>query len=319
MVRKIGLALGAGAARGYAHIGVLKVLDEEKIPIDFIAGTSIGALIGVIYASGIRAKEIEEIVLNLDRKKTTSFFTPTIPYSGLVEGKRITEFIKSIIGTPNIEDLKIPFATIATDVMSGREVIMTKGSTVEAVRASISIPGIFTPFKVNGDFLIDGGLVDPLPVNCVSDMGADFIIAVNVLPSPEKETRKLKMKDEEKRLSTLPISSKIVNKRLSQFLEPVRNIIENPFVTLKGKLKTIQESPSIFTVILQTTAIMEYQILNLQLKYSKPDVLIEPEVELVKPLEFYRGKEGILEGERATRCSLSEINRYEIAGLCPSQ
>ncbi len=308
MVRKIGLVLGAGAARGFAHIGVLKVLDEEKIPIDFIAGTSIGALIGAIYASGISAKEMEEIVLNLDRRKTTSFFTPTIPYSGLVEGKRITEFMKSIIGNPNIEDLKIPFATIATDVMSGREVIMTKGSTVEAVRASISIPGIFTPFKVNGDFLIDGGLVNPLPVNRVHDMGADFIIAVNVLPSPEKEIHKLRIKGEEKRLPTLPISSKIVNTRLSHFLEPVRNVIENPFVTLTGKLKAIQESPSIFTVILQTTAIMEHQILNLQLKHSKPDILIEPGVGLIKPLEFYRGKEGIVKGEIAARHSLSKYD-----------
>ncbi len=308
MVRKIGLALGAGAARGFAHIGVLKVLDEEKIPVDFIAGTSIGALMGAIYASGISAKEMEELVLNLDRRKATSFFTPTIPYSGLVEGKRITEFMKSIIGNPNIEDLKIPFAAIATDVLNGREVVITKGSAIEAIRASISIPGIFTPCEYNGNFLVDGGLVNPVPVSCVSDMGADFIIAVNVLPSPEKETRKLKMKDEEERLHTLPISSKIVNTRLSQFLEPVRNVIENPFVTLTGKLKTIRESPSIFTIILQTIAIMEHQILNLQLKYSKPDILIEPGVEFIKPLEFYRGKEGIVKGEIAARHSLSKYD-----------
>lgn len=308
MVRKIGLALGAGAARGFAHIGVLKVLDEEKIPVDFIAGTSTGALMGAIYASGISAKEMEELVLNLDRRKTTSFFTPTIPYSGLVEGKRITEFMKSIIGNPNIEDLKIPFAAIATDVLNGREVVITKGSAIEAIRASISIPGIFTPCEYNGNFLVDGGLVNPVPVSCVSDMGADFIIAVNVLPSPEKETRKLKMKDEEERLPTLPISSKIVNTRLSQFLEPVRNVIENPFVTLTGKLKTIRESPSIFTIILQTIAIMEHQILNLQLKRSKPDILIEPGVEFIKPLEFYRGKEGIVKGEIAARHSISKYD-----------
>jgi len=118
----------------------------------------------------------------------------------------------------------------------------------------------------------------------------------------------LKVFDEEKRLLTLPISSKIVNTRLSQFLKPVKNIIENPFFTLKGKLKTIQESPSIFTVILQTTAIMEHQILNLQLKSSKPDILIEPGVGLIKPLEFYRGKEGIVKGEIAARHSLSKYD-----------
>ncbi|OYD13863.1 hypothetical protein CH333_09630 [candidate division WOR-3 bacterium JGI_Cruoil_03_44_89] len=310
MKRKIGLALGAGAARGYAHIGVLKVLDEEKIPIDFIAGTSIGALMGAIYASGISAKEMEELVLNLDRRKTTSFFTPTLPYSGLVEGKRITEFMKSIIGNPNIEDLKIPFAAVATDVMSGREVIFTKGSTIEAVRASISIPGIFTPCKYNENFLVDGGLVNPVPVNCVREMGADFIIAVNVLPSPERGTHKLRMKGEEKQFPTSPITSEIVNTRLSQFLRPVKNVIENPFITLTGKLKTIRETPSIFTVILQTIAITEHQILNLQLKSSKPDILIEPEVGFIKPLEFYRGKEGIVEGERATRLVLSKYDLF---------
>ncbi len=306
MKRKIGLALGSGAARGFAHIGVLKVLDEEKIPIDFIAGTSIGALIGAIYASGISAKEIEELVLNLDRRKTTAFFTPTIPYSGLVEGKRITEFMKSIIGNQNIEELKIPFAAVATNVMSGREVIITKGSAVEAVRASISIPGIFTPCKYNGDFLVDGGLVNPVPVNCVRNMGADFIIAVNILPSPERKTHKLSIKGKGKKHPVSPVTSEIVNTRLSQFLKPVKNVIDNPFLTLTGKLRTIRESPSVFTIILQTIAITEYQILNLQLKHLKPDVLIEPEVSFIKPLEFYRGKEGIVKGEIATRQALME-------------
>ena len=311
MDKRIGLALGSGAAKGFAHIGVLKVLDKEKIPIDFIAGTSIGAFIGAIYASGISAKEFEELVLNLDRRKITSFFTPTIPYSGLVEGRRITEFLKSIIGNPNIEDLKIPFAAIATDVMSGREVIMTKGSVVEAVRASISIPGIFTPCKCNEDFLVDGGLVNPLPVNCVRDMGADFVIAVNILPSPEKKIHKLRMKGEEKKLLTFPITSEIVNTHLSQFLKPVKKVIENPFLTLTDKLKTIQEFPSIFTIILQTIAITEYQILCLQLKHSEPDILIEPKVDFIKPLEFYRGKEGIAKGEDAAKRLLSRLRRND--------
>ncbi|MCK4595549.1 patatin-like phospholipase family protein, partial [candidate division WOR-3 bacterium] len=194
------------------------------------------------------------------------------------------------------------------------EVIMTKGSAVEAVRASISIPGIFTPSKYNGNFLVDGGLVNPVPVNCVRDMGADFVIAVNVLPSPEKEIHKIRMKGEEKKFLTSPITSEIVNTRLSQFLKPVKKVIENPFLTLTGKLKTIREFPSIFTVILQTIAITEHQILCLQLKYSKPDILIEPEVEFIKPLEFYIGKEGIVKGEIATRQALMET--YFFRGRC---
>ena len=308
-MKKIGLALGSGSAKGLAHIGVLKVIDEEKIPIDFIAGTSIGALIGVVYASGLSTGEMEEIALNIDKKQITSFFTPTIPYSGLVEGKRITEFIKSIIGNPNIEDLKIPFAAIATNVLNGRKVMITKGSAVEAVRASISIPGIFTPCKHNGDFLVDGGLVDPVPVNCVRDMGADYIIGVNVVPLPEKKTNKLMMKGEEKKLATVPVNSKLVNTRLSKFIKPVKSVMQNPFLTLTGKLKTMRESPSIFTIILQTIAIIEQQIMNLQLKNLRPDILIEPQVGFIKPLEFYRSKEAIAVGERTARDSLSEVKK----------
>lgn len=308
-MRKIGLALGSGSAKGLAHIGVLKVLDEQKIPVDFIAGTSIGALIGVVYASGVSTREMEEIAFNIDKKQITSFFTPTIPYSGLVEGKRITEFIKSIIGNPNIEDLKIPFAAIATNVLNGRKVMITKGSAVEAVRASISIPGIFTPCKHNGDFLVDGGLVDPVPVNCVRDMGADYIIGVNVIPLPEKKTNKLMMKGEEKKLATVPVNSKLINTRLSKFIKPVKNVMENPFLTLTGKLKTMRESPSIFTIILQTIAIMEQQIMNLQLKNLRPDILIEPQVGFIKPLEFYRSKEAIAVGEKVARYSSSKVKK----------
>ena len=310
-MKKIGLALGSGSAKGLAHIGVLKVIDEEKIPIDFIAGTSIGALIGVVYASGLSTGEMEEIALNIDKKQITSFFTPTIPYSGLVEGKRITEFIKSIIGNPNIEDLKIPFAAIATNVLNGRKVMITKGSAVEAVRASISIPGIFTPCKHNGDFLVDGGLVDPVPVNCVRDMGADYIIGVNVVPLPEKKTNKLMMKGEEKKLATVPVNSKLVNTRLSKFIKPVKSVMQNPFLTLTGKLKTMRESPSIFTIILQTIAIMEQQIINLQLKNLGPDILIEPDIGFIKPLEFYRSKEAIAVGERAARDSLDKVKKND--------
>jgi NTE family protein len=310
-MRKIGLALGSGSAKGLAHIGVLKVLDEQKIPIDFIAGTSIGALIGMVYASGVSTGEMEEIALNIDKKQITSFFTPTIPYSGLVEGKRITEFIKSIIGNPNIEDLKIPFAAIATNVLNGRKVMITKGSAVEAVRASISIPGIFTPCKHNGNFLVDGGLVDPVPVNCVRDMGADYIIGVNVIPLPEKKTNKLMMKGEEKKLATVPVNSKLVNTRLSKFITPVKSVMQNPFFTLTGKLKTMRESPSIFTIILQTIAIMEQQIMNLQLKNLRPDILIEPDVGFIKPLEFYRSKEAIAVGERTARDFLNKVKKND--------
>ncbi len=303
-MKRIGLVLGAGAARGLAHIGVLKVLDEEKIHVDFIAGTSIGALIGAIYASGVSAKEMEEITLNVDKTKTITLFAPTISYSGLVDGNKIMKFIESIIGRQNIGDLNIPFAAIATDVMTGEETIITEGSLLHALRASISIPGIFTPAKYNGKFLVDGGLVNPVPVSAIVDMDADVVIAVNVLPSPQKKVQDIKMKKETRKPPTEKINSKIVNIHLNKFLSSLK-----PVTHLNDLLRKRTSTPSIFSVILQTIAITEYQIVTLQLARYTPDFLITPSLEFIKPLEFFRAKEAISAGEKAITNALPEIKK----------
>ncbi len=303
-MKRIGLVLGAGAARGLAHIGVLKVLDEEKIHVDFIAGTSIGALIGAIYASGVSAKEMEEIALNVDKTKTITLFTPTIPYSGLVDGSRIIRFIESIIGRQNIDDLKIPFAAVATNVLTGEEIVITKGSLLDALRASTSIPGIFTPAKYNGKFLVDGGLVNPVPVSVAIGMGADIVIAVNVLPSPQKNIQNIKMKEETRKISTERINSKTVNIYLSKFLPSLK-----PVTRLSNLVRKRASAPNIFNVILQTVAITEHQIITLQLARYKPDFLITPSLEFIKPLEFFRAKEAISAGEKAIISALPEIKK----------
>jgi len=181
--KKVGLALGAGAARGLAHIGVLVVLEKEGIPIDLIAGSSIGAIIGSLYAQGKSARQLKELTLTLARSKLARFVDPSLPKSGLIGGKKIKDLLTSSLGGDlKFNDLRIPFACVATDIDTGEEVVIDRGSVPEAVRASISLPGIFNVVKRGSRYLVDGGLTNPVPVSVAKNMGADFIIAVNVLP-----------------------------------------------------------------------------------------------------------------------------------------
>ena len=203
---KIGLALGAGGARGFAHIGVLKVLEREEIKIDYITGTSVGSLIGALYALGFDIQEIENILLKedftqyitfknisfeLEQNKNTNtlgfsinlpkFLTsPGLP-KGLLSATGIRDKFDSISHWAHFEyDLKIPFKAVATDLITGDKVIMDKGKVSNAVAASISIPGIFSPFEFEDKILVDGGLKDPVPVDVVRQMGADIVIAVTL-------------------------------------------------------------------------------------------------------------------------------------------
>lgn len=180
--KKIGLALGGGAARGLAHVGVLDVLLQESIPIDMIAGTSAGAVMGAIYASGQNTSKMIEHALD-SRWKKIPMIDPSFPKTGFIKGKKIMRLLSSFLGgNITFADLKIPFACVATDIDTGEEVVIASGSVPDAIRASISIPGIFTLVKWEGRYLVDGGLTAPVPVNVVKRMGADFIIAVNVNP-----------------------------------------------------------------------------------------------------------------------------------------
>jgi NTE family protein len=181
--KKVGLALSGGAARGLAHIGVLRVLEKEGIPIDLIAGTSAGAIIGAAYAWNQDISWITRVALDAKWKKWAPLLDPSFPKSGLLKGRKIKDLLSSYIGgNIKFSNLKIPFKCVASDIDSGEEIVIDSGPVAEAIRASISIPGIFSVVKYEGRYLVDGGLTTPVPVNVVKDMGADFIIAVNVNP-----------------------------------------------------------------------------------------------------------------------------------------
>ncbi|WP_018132898.1 patatin-like phospholipase family protein [Effusibacillus pohliae] len=174
---KIGLALGAGGARGFAHIGVLQVFEQAGIPIDAIAGSSMGSLIGAFYASGMETRYMEMLAKNLKRKHFVDF---TIPRLGFVAGNKITEMIRLLTKDMNIEDGKIPLAVVATDVEKGERVVFRQGPMYRAVRASISIPGVFVPCFYDNRVLIDGGVIDRVPVTACRELGVDLVIAVDV-------------------------------------------------------------------------------------------------------------------------------------------
>jgi NTE family protein len=179
--KKVGLVLSGGAARGLAHVGVLRVLQREKVPIDIITGTSSGAIIGAAYAHDQDTVKITREALDANWKTMAPLIDPSFPKTGLIKGAKIKKLLTEYVGgNISFSDLKIPFACVATDIDTGEEVILDSGSVPDALRATISIPGIFAVAKLGGRNLVDGGLTTPVPVHVVRDMGADFIIAVNV-------------------------------------------------------------------------------------------------------------------------------------------
>ncbi|MBO8171079.1 MAG: patatin-like phospholipase family protein [Bacillaceae bacterium] len=174
---RVGLALGSGGARGLAHIGVLKVLERHQIPVHMMAGSSMGSLIGAFYACGLDPDMLEKLALNLKRKH---WMDVTVPGMGFINGNKIKDMIRMLTRGKNIEDLDIPFAVVATDIESRERVVFRRGPIADAVRASISIPGIFVPERIDGRLLVDGGVIDRVPISVVKDMGADIVLAVDV-------------------------------------------------------------------------------------------------------------------------------------------
>ncbi len=177
MLPKIGLALGAGGLRGLAHIGVLKVLRNHQIPIDFIAGCSIGSLIGALYAAGLEPETILKLGKTLKKRHWLDF---VIPQMGIVSGERALATVRLLTKQKTFADLNTPLAIVATELNSGREFIFTEGDVAKAVRASISVPGVFIPYAMDDMLFIDGAVINPTPIDIARNMGADVVIAVDL-------------------------------------------------------------------------------------------------------------------------------------------
>jgi NTE family protein len=334
---KIGYALGGGGARGLAHIGVLKVLEEHGIRPDIVAGTSMGSIVGALYSGGLTPGEIEKLALGLDWKKLVNLVDVTLPISGLLKGNRVVSLLRSIMGDMTFSQLKCDFASVATNIINGEQVVLRDGSLIEAIRASISIPGIFTPVAVEGRYLVDGGLINTVPVSVCRDMGAEYVIGVNVIPRPgqaicnpakeqQYEACEMPESDETGHGSGSGTSPATHGVSLRSRVEEIETAVRVFFMSHrqrddKGKLKqtlkpkrekvprTRSGSPRLADVLSQSLTITEYWLAVENLKGA--DLAISPDVGHVGFWQFNRAAEAIAAGEQAARLVL-ETNKLPV-------
>lgn len=288
---KIGLALGSGSSRGWAHIGIVQALAEQGIRPDIVCGTSIGALVGAAHVAGNLAR-LEEWVRSLTRLETASFFELSASFTGFVNTSRLRKFLEKHVAEANvrIEDLELQYGSVATDLESGREVWFTKGPLLEAVWASISLPGLFPAIRHDNRWLVDGGLVNPVPVSICRALGADVVIAVN-------------------------LNGDIVGKHLVKPPKEKKNGVAEAFSNLvreyAGPLFSFSEEedepPGLFDAIAGSVNIAQERITRSRLAGDPPEILLEPKLSHIGLLEFFRAAEAIEEGKKCVGRMLPEI------------
>ena len=185
---KVALVLGGGAARGFAHIGVIKALEAQGIFPDMVVGTSAGSLVGALYAAGNNGFALQKLAMEMDEAAISDWSVPLFAQSsGVIKGEAVQLYVNRAVNNQPIEKLKIPFGAVATDLHTGQAILFRRGNTGAAVRASSAVPGVFQPMKIGGATYVDGGLVSPVPVSFARKMGADFVIAVNISVQPEAQ------------------------------------------------------------------------------------------------------------------------------------
>jgi NTE family protein len=275
-MKKIGLALGGGGARGCAHIGVIKALQEAGIPISFVAGTSIGAIMGAGLASG-DLKIFEDYLNKVTWKDIVQYFDPVLPNRGLFKGKNACKLLEKLLSHHDFKDLNIPFIAVATDLETSKEVRLNKGNVIQAIRASIALPGIFEPCKLNDRYLVDGGVVNPMPVNVVRDMGADIVIGVDLNYEFIQEKLRSKRKKQ------------LAKSKVYEWLTP--------------------ERPNIFDVIENSIFIMQSQITEKNITLFRPDILIRPVLGSASLFDFYEAKKMIAEGYEKMKKELPKLKK----------
>ena len=285
----VGVALGGGAAFGIAHLGVLKVLEDNGIPIDLLAGCSQGSIIGVGYAAGITVDEMIAIALRLGKKK--NFLRPldiTFTKPGILAGARFVDIFSPMLqGKRTFEDLVMPCRTVATDIESGERVEIGTGSLVDAFRASASVPMVFAPFRHGDRVVVDGGVTDPVPAEVVNNMGADLCIAVNVVPPPKKG-----LENEVSR------AYRLLNRL-------------NPISYLEGS----RNLPNMFDIIMNSMQVLQYELGNF--KAISADVLINPDLSDFTWIEYYRSEELIQRGITAAERAMPAIKNAYAQQLAP--
>jgi NTE family protein len=303
--KKVGLVLGSGSARGWAHIGVIEALEEEKIPIDCIAGASIGAFVGAIYATG-NLESLKEFALQLTWKMVLSYFDVVFPRSGFLDGKKVHDLFKMHTTARTFADFKIPVKMVATDLYTGNAVILDSGNIIDAVRASIAIPGVLTPVKRSDQLLVDGGLINPVPVDVAREMGAEVVIAVNLntdlVRRRQPRPKELKWLNE-----SLFRSKRHTNETIARLTEQLSNAETSVKKKIRTWLNSDRSTPNVMDIIGTSLNIMEERIARINLAIHPPDVLIQPRLGDLKLFDFDHAERSIREGYLRTREKMEEI------------
>lgn len=292
---KIGLALGSGGARGWCHIGIIRELDRIGVKPDVISGASMGALVGAIHAGGA-LDALEDWARALTARSFIRMLDVNLSSGGLVDGAEIISVIRRLLPTRNIEDLPVPLALVATDMASGRETWMTKGDVAEAVRASVALPGLISPYRIDDRWYLDGGLTNPLPVTACRILGADVIIAAN--PNGRADGTFWSEREQATRTPALVTGWR-------DYLPEMPEALSAFF----ADRDTPDPKPPYLDVIAASIDIMTDGIRRAKLAGDPPHVLLDAELSDLTVLDFHRADEAIEEGRRIVAANAEAIRR----------
>jgi len=301
---RIGLALGSGSARGWAHIGVIDSLIEVGIAPDIVCGTSIGALIGAAHVAG-RLAELRQWAETMTWRKLGRLMDLRLSGGGLISGRQVVAFLQGLgIGEP-IESYATQYAAVATDMATGREIWLQSGPIHEAVRASIALPGILSSARMHGKWLLDGGLCNPIPVSVCRALGADVIIAVNL----NGELLGRRFTEPEPPAATMPsrVSVEAVRRMLGQWPVALRRKTASVEPALPREVST---APGYFDVLATSINIMQDHITRTRMAGEPPHVMLVPRLRSIGLMEFNRAEEAIAEGRACVEQALPTLRRY---------
>jgi NTE family protein len=292
--KSVALVLGSGSSRGWAHIGAIEALEAEGIPIDCISGCSVGSYVGAIYASGSLAS-LKEFVLSMDGKKVFSYFDVVFPRSGLLDGtKKVADLFSMHTDVKRFSDLNIPVMMVATDLQRGEKVVLRSGDLLSALRATMSVPGLFAPARVKGRWLVDGGIVDPVPVGVARATEADVVIAVDLNSGiASRRTRLPATVSTDAAAEQEPKFKSELLAKLTDHYETAESNFKNKINELLGRDRNV---PDIIDTVMSAINIMQERITRINLAVEPPDVLIQPRLGALKMMDFDQVEHTIEEG-----------------------
>lgn len=297
MSPKLGLALGGGAALGWAHIGIIQILNEEGIEPDIVTGTSIGSLVGACLVAD-KMEELEAIARGMNWRRMIRLADIQVGKNGFLAGEPVMALLREHLGDTNIEDLARPYAAIASDLVSGEQVVFTSGDIVRAIRASIAIPGVFTPVRSGHQLLVDGGLLNTVPISVCRDLGADLVIGVNIVGDFEGQAKAAGLLLDDADEGTATPSPRGLRATFDQLGQSVAR-----FFRKEGK------GPGFLGVALTSGALILREIARGHEATSPADIYIEPKVGHITQIEFDKADELIALGRDAITAKLPEIRR----------